>query len=74
MARSILLAVCAFRQFPYPIPDSPPSTPPSLFECICIVWMLVALMALLLPRPWFIALTKIVFPFLPEKLEDWDKK
>jgi len=31
-----------------------------------------ALLSLLLPRSWFIALLKIAFPFMPERVEDFD--
>ncbi|HXX17941.1 MAG TPA: hypothetical protein VEJ46_00925 [Candidatus Acidoferrum sp.] len=29
-------------------------------------------LALLLPRPWFCQLFKLAFPFLPDRLEDFD--
>jgi hypothetical protein len=31
-----------------------------------------ASLSLLLPRSWFIALFKIAFPFMPERVEDFD--
>ncbi len=62
-------------QFPYPIPDEPPvSSGERLVACILIVWMLVTLLSLLLPRPWFVSLFKVAFPFMPDKLEDLDRK
>jgi hypothetical protein len=53
-----------------PIPDYPPLGPPSLFECIMLAWIVVAMLSLLLPRRWFIALTKVALPFLPDRLEE----
>jgi len=43
--------------------------PPGLLECIAIVWMVVALTSLLLPRPYFVKLFKIAYPFMPDNLE-----
>ena len=55
---------------PMPLGDYPPVPPgEQLFFCICIVWMAVSLLAMLLPRPWFVALFKIAYPFMPDKLE-----
>ena len=51
----------------YPCP--PMSTGEQIFFCIATVWMAVTLLALLLPRPWFVALFKIAYPFMPDKLE-----
>jgi hypothetical protein len=31
-----------------------------------------ASLSLLLPRSWFIALFKVAFPFMPERVEDFD--
>jgi hypothetical protein len=59
-----------------PIPDYPPGYdpgPPDLFTCILLVWIVIALLAMLLPRPWFVALFKIAFPFMPDRLEDLDE-
>jgi len=64
-------------QFPYPVPDIPP--PPlgpfeRLIWCIISVLIVVFTTAMFLPRPWFVWLLRTAFPFMPEKLEDWDKK
>ena len=64
-------------QFPYPVPDMPP--PPLapvelLIACIVSVLIVVLTTAMLLPPPWFVWLFRIAFPFMPEKLENWDKK
>jgi hypothetical protein len=72
MPWTILSALCAFRQFPYPVPDQPDPGPPSLFACICIAWMFVASVSFLLPRPWFVWLFECAFPWAPSRLEDWD--
>lgn len=61
-------------QFPYPTPDQPSVGPPSLFECLAIVWIVVSLISFCLPRPWFVALFKIAYPFMPDRLEDFDDK
>jgi hypothetical protein len=34
----------------------------------------VSLLSMLLPRPWFVALFKIAYPFMPDKLEDLDRR
>ena len=53
-----------------PCPNCPPmSTGEQIFNCIFLVWMGVTLLALLLPRPWFVALFKIAYPFMPDKLK-----
>jgi hypothetical protein len=63
-------------QFPLEIPpgnEVPPLSPfESLVTCILLVWMAVMLVAMVLPRPWFVALFRAAFPFMPEKLEDLD--
>jgi hypothetical protein len=56
------------------LPDGIVLGPPDLISCILIVWLLVTLFALCLPRPWFKALFKIAFPFMPDKLEDLDRR
>jgi hypothetical protein len=47
---------------------------PALAQFVSFVAHLVflALLSLLLPRSWFIALFKIAFPFMPERVEDFD--
>jgi hypothetical protein len=50
--------------------EIPPASPgEQLLFCIFLVWAAVSLLSLLLPRPWFKALFKFAFPFMPDKLE-----
>jgi len=42
--------------------------------CLLLVGLSTALISFLLPRPLFCKLFKIAFPFMPERLEDWDDK
>ena len=58
---------------PLPSGDSLPSLT-ALEQFVSFVAHLVflALLSLLLPRSWFIALFKIAFPFMPERVEDFD--
>jgi hypothetical protein len=53
--------------------DSLPSLT-ALEQFVSFVAHLVSLasLSLLLPRSWFIALFKIAFPFMPERVEDFD--
>ena len=78
MAWTILSAVSAFRQFPCPVPPRFEPPPMSSFEqfilCLLLVGLSTALISFLLPRPLFCKLFKIAFPFMPERLEDWDDK
>lgn len=72
---SVAFRLLAFRlQFPYPDPpDMPPISPVErLIACTLLVWMTVALLSMILPRPWFVALFKIAFPWAPDRLEDID--
>jgi hypothetical protein len=64
-------------QFPAPLP--PGETPPlTCFEqfilCVALVAISTALLSFFLPRPLFCKLFKIAFPFMPERLEDFDEK
>ena len=59
--------------------DPPPGAelpPPTHFEQVCgfavLYFLLLTLISFLLPRPWFVALFKIAFPFMPDRLEDAD--
>jgi hypothetical protein len=54
----------------FDVPFASPFTPdaPSLFQCIAFVWIVVTLVSFLLPRALFIALFRIQFPFMPDKL------
>ena len=65
-------------QFPFPYPPGSEVPPPTHFEQVCgfaVLYLLVlALLSFLLPRPWFVALFKIAFPFMPEKLEEKDSE
>ena len=48
---------------------------PTQFEQFCsflaLYFVLLSLASLLLPRPWFVVVMKIAFPFLPESLEEF---
>lgn len=66
-------------QFPSPCPSDcalPPSA--SSFErfvaCLLLSFIAVSLISFLLPPPIFRKLFKIAFPFMPDRLEDWDDK
>lgn len=76
MAWTILAALCAFRQFPCPMPPGFEPPPLSSFEqfilCLLLVGISTALLSFFLPRPLFCKLFKIAFPFMPERLEDRD--
>jgi hypothetical protein len=51
--------------------EIPPMSPvEQLFFCVFLIWAAVSLLSLLLPRPWFKALFKIAYPFMPDKLDD----
>ncbi len=63
-------------QWPTPIPDTPGITPTAFdhFAATLIMLMLLAsLIAFCLPRPWFLALFKVAFPFMPDRLEGFDE-
>jgi hypothetical protein len=45
-----------------------------LASCVVLSVIAVTLFSLLLPRPIFLKLFKIAFPFMPERLEDSDEK
>ena len=69
-----------FDGIPFPF-DPPPDTelsPPTHFDQICsfllLYLFLLTLISFLLPRLWFVALFKIAFPFMPERLEDFEEK
>jgi hypothetical protein len=69
-----------FDGIPFPI-DAPPGTalpPPTHFQQVCgfavLYLFLLTLISLFLPRPWFVALFKIAFPFMPQRLEDFEEK
>lgn len=51
--------------------EFPPPTEIEQFLSFFVEYLMVlACTSLLLPRPWFIALMKIAFPFLPENLQE----
>jgi hypothetical protein len=59
-------------QFPAPLPpgDIPPLTAVErLMTCFFITTMGVFVFSMLLPRKHFVALFKIAFPWMPDKLE-----
>lgn len=43
-----------------------------VFAFAVVYLFLWTLISFLLPRPWFVALFKIAFPFMPDKLEEID--
>jgi hypothetical protein len=58
-------------QFPAPFPADEIPAPNSfdqLVSCLFIVLMAVFLLSMLLPRKHFVALFKIAFPWMPDKL------
>ncbi len=65
-------------QFPAPLPPGYEVPPPSALEQFIACWVLsviaASLISFFLPRPLFCKLFKIAFPFMPERLEDWDDK
>jgi hypothetical protein len=65
-------------QFPFPVPPGTPEYIPDQTEqfvsFVVISVIVVALFSFLLPRPIFYKLFKIAFPFMPERLEDFDEK
>jgi hypothetical protein len=56
---------------PPPSFNAPPLLPLERFlACVLVAAVVVLLLSLLLPRPWFVALLRIAFPWLPERLKD----
>jgi hypothetical protein len=62
--------------FPFDPPPGAELPPPTYFEQVCgfaVLYLLVlTLVSFLLPRPWFVGLFKIAFPFMPDRLENRD--
>jgi len=63
-------------QFPAPVP--PGEIPqPTCFEqfilCLALVAISTGLLSFFLPRPLFCKLFRIAFPFMPDRLEDFDE-
>ncbi len=65
-------------QFPAPCPSDCTPPPLSSFEqfiaCLLLSLIAVSLISFLLPHPLFCKLFKIAFPFMPDRLEDFDDK
>ncbi len=63
-------------QLPFDYPPGTEIPPRNLFEQVggfAVIYLcLLTLISFLLPRPWFVALFKIAFPFMPDRLEDWN--
>ena len=58
-------------QFPAPFPSDEipaPSSLDQLVACLFIAMMAVLLLSMLLPRKQFLALFRIAFPWMPDKL------
>jgi hypothetical protein len=55
-------------QFPAPIPPGEIPRPTSFVACLFITMMAAFLFSMLLPRKHFVALFKIAFPWMPDKL------
>jgi hypothetical protein len=53
---------------PPPGPAYVPTMGEQLFHFVMVYLLLLGLIALCLPRPWFVALFKIAFPFMPDSL------
>jgi hypothetical protein len=77
MAWSIL-AVTTFRQFPCPLPPGidphVPTTFESWFGLFMSFWIFFGVVLLILPRYWSDAIIRLMFPFMPRRLEDLDGK
>lgn len=62
---------------PFPYPPGTALPVPTRFDqfvsFLAVYFVLVGLITLLLPRPWFAALFRIAFPFMPEKLKRNDE-
>jgi hypothetical protein len=59
---------------PPPGIETPPISPcEQLISCVVLSAIAVGLFSFLLPRPIFLTLFKIAFPFMPERLEDSDE-
>ena len=64
-------------QLPTPPPgiERPPSSPfEQLVACVVLSVIATTLIFFVLPRPLFCKLFRIAFPFIPERLEDFDEK
>ena len=64
-------------QLPPPPPgiETPPISPfEQLVSCVVLSVIAVTLLSFVLPRPVFCKLFRIAFPFMPERLEDFDEK
>jgi len=59
-------------QIPLEIPPSSEVLPATGFErftaFLILYFLLLSLIALSLPRPWFVSLFKIALPFMPDRL------
>ncbi len=56
-------------QFPYPAPPDPPLThSDQICTFIVLYTVLLALIGLCLPRPFFVKCFKVLFPFMPDRL------
>ena len=64
-------------QLPTPPPgiETPPISPFEQFvACVVLSVIATTLISFVLPRPLFCKLFRIAFPFIPERLEDFDEK
>ena len=64
-------------QLPTPPPgiETPPISPfEQLVACVVLSVIATTLISFVLPRPVFCKLFRIAFPFMPERLEDFDEK
>jgi hypothetical protein len=64
-------------QFPYPVPILPEHVPTQFEQfiaCLVLSAFPVTFIFLTLPRPLFCKLFRIAFPFMPERLGDFDEK
>jgi hypothetical protein len=64
-------------QLPTPPPriETPPISPfEQLVACIVLSVIAATLISFVLPHPVFCKLFRIAFPFMPERLEDFDEK
>ena len=70
---------CIFDGVPLPFDPQPspellgPTQFESLFGFVVLYVFLLTLISFVLPRPWFVALARIAFPFMPATVQSDDE-